>query len=102
MNPETDTKQRCGTCYYWKNGKCHKSPPTPEQGELGIFPKVGSMNWCGQWEPLPRKFKERPKLPKEEPIKSIYIESPTIWNPVKGLFRIFAGNRNTNKPKKEK
>lgn len=51
----------CGTCLAWKatangSGECRRAAPMPGGNGAGVFPVLGSEDWCLQWverEPRP-------------------------------------------------
>ena len=55
MAYEAIVGQSCGTCRFWLPfaNECRRHPPNRMGGHgesLVLWPKVGSNEWCGEWE----------------------------------------------------
>lgn len=47
--PEAAT---CANCAFFRQGACHRQPPTPvmtDEGVSGFWPETGRKDWCGEW-----------------------------------------------------
>jgi hypothetical protein len=54
----------CATCVYRHtytiNSVCRRNPPTALPGG-NVWPKVGELDWCGEWQPKSEPMPIQPR-----------------------------------------